>query len=253
MFVAFDLDEPPLTTVVGGGALFEKLLGRTSLPAADSDIERAGAGDDARFYRSVRPIARALDQFAGVQLVPFWLVAVLVVVYIVCIGPLDYFFVKKSLDAWKPPGSRFAIDGARVQRRAPTALAYRAEGSETAASTRSTWSTSTRHRGLVRGTTWATFVQPANRNLRSGRCGRRLQPMTRRRRECCSRGWALPGSGFGGMDSARRDVAVFTEHVSTSRRGSIAIETRADRDLVEQIARRHAGRREAYAGIEGRN
>jgi len=37
----------------------------------------------------------ALDRFTGVRLVPFWFVASLIVVYILLIGPGDYFFLRK--------------------------------------------------------------------------------------------------------------------------------------------------------------
>ena len=37
----------------------------------------------------------ALDRFDGVRLVPFWLVAGLIVVYLLLIGPGDYFFLRK--------------------------------------------------------------------------------------------------------------------------------------------------------------
>ncbi len=43
----------------------------------------------------VGQLQMALAQFAGVALIPFAAVVALVAVYIVCIGPLDYLFLKK--------------------------------------------------------------------------------------------------------------------------------------------------------------
>ncbi len=37
----------------------------------------------------------ALDRFTGVRQAPFWLVAGLIVAYILLIGPGDYFFLRK--------------------------------------------------------------------------------------------------------------------------------------------------------------
>ena len=51
----------------------------------------------------------ALDQFSGVVLVPFWLVVLLVVAYIACIGPLDYWIVKRLLGRMEATWATFAF------------------------------------------------------------------------------------------------------------------------------------------------
>jgi len=96
VFVGLDLDRPPLAAWAGREPLLDKLLGRRKQPAEGADGPSAGTLAANLGYSDLGGQLRgALDQFAGVALVPFALVAVLVVAYILCIGPLDYWFLKK--------------------------------------------------------------------------------------------------------------------------------------------------------------
>ncbi len=93
IFVAADLDQPPLSKWSDRPLLVARLLDMPTGRAEESEENAAmmhyGYNDLAGQLRS------ALDRFTGVRLVPFWLVAGLIVVYILLIGPGDYFFLRK--------------------------------------------------------------------------------------------------------------------------------------------------------------
>ena len=93
IFVAADLDRPPLSEWPDRPLLVAKLLDCPPSRAEESDENAAmmhfGYNDLAGQLRS------ALDRFTGVRLAPFWLVAGLIVVYLLLIGPGDYFFLRK--------------------------------------------------------------------------------------------------------------------------------------------------------------
>jgi len=91
-FVACDLDARPLSSWSGRGALVDKLLGhrkedKPSTPSYANAVQNDLSGQ----------LRSALDQFPGVRVVPFWIVAMLILFYIVLVGPGDYFFVRNVL------------------------------------------------------------------------------------------------------------------------------------------------------------
>jgi len=94
VFVTVDLDRPPLKKWAGRTQMFKMLLGRTNAPVHETanpmgQVTKLGYDDLSG------QLAGALQNFAGVQLVPFWVVAMLIIVYIACIGPLDFLLVKR--------------------------------------------------------------------------------------------------------------------------------------------------------------
>ncbi len=100
IFVALDLDRPPLARWPGRGALLAKLLGpKEGAPPAAETAESAGSGQ--LIHAGVSDLAGqlkgALDQFTGIRPVSFVLIAGLALLYIVLIGPLDYVLVRKVL------------------------------------------------------------------------------------------------------------------------------------------------------------
>ena len=93
VFFAGDLDRQPLSQWRDRPRFVSALL---ELSAADSEesgehtaIMHYGFDDLAGQLRS------ALDQFSGVRLVPFSAVVTLIVLYLLLIGPADYFFLRK--------------------------------------------------------------------------------------------------------------------------------------------------------------
>ncbi len=92
--VTLDLDSPPFAGWESRGHVVNKLLRKP--PELDIDDANAAAGMG--YANDLTSLLRnGLEQFEGVRLVPFWIVALMVIVYILLIGPVDYFFVKNVL------------------------------------------------------------------------------------------------------------------------------------------------------------
>ena len=92
VFAAFDLDTPPFAIWQDRGQLVNKLLDVDEMPAEathDAAVLHYGFDDLAGQLRS------ALDQFADVPFVPFSLIVATVIGYLVLIGPVDYFVMRK--------------------------------------------------------------------------------------------------------------------------------------------------------------
>ena len=95
LFLAADLDQPPLSQWPDRHLLLAKLL---DLPASPPDETQHDFAVLHYAYDDVSGQLRsALDHFHGVRLVPFGLVAAAIVVYILLIGPGDYFLLKRVL------------------------------------------------------------------------------------------------------------------------------------------------------------
>lgn len=95
VFAALDLDLPPLSQWPGRPLLMRKLLDIGESPLAEaaqsSTVMHFGFDDMAGQLRS------ALDQFAGIPAVSFWLVVAVFLGYLVLIGPVEYLFLRKVL------------------------------------------------------------------------------------------------------------------------------------------------------------
>ena len=93
MFVAADLDRPPLDKWPDRPMLVAKLL---DMPTGHGEESEEGTAMMHFGYSDLSGQLRsALDRFDGVRLAPFWLVAGLIVAYLLLIGPGDYFFLRK--------------------------------------------------------------------------------------------------------------------------------------------------------------
>ncbi len=96
VFVGLDFDRPPLRDWAGRTSFLRKVLNFEHRVATDQSTGPTYGGADSDDMTAKLRIA--LDkQFTGVQIVPFALIALLVVGYILLIGPGDYFLVKKIL------------------------------------------------------------------------------------------------------------------------------------------------------------
>ena len=98
VFVAYDLDAPPLANWPGTPRLVAKLLERL-LNTGDhgSTEQRSGRVAHEGFRDLVGQLRTALDDFPGVTLVAFSWIAGLVLLYIVLIGPGDYFLLGRVI------------------------------------------------------------------------------------------------------------------------------------------------------------
>lgn len=89
--LAFDLSRKPLADWHGRIGLVDRLFGRSARPARE---EEQDIGRTPAVHLGITDLAGqlrgALDQFSGVELAPFWLVAALIFIYVLLIGPIDY-------------------------------------------------------------------------------------------------------------------------------------------------------------------
>jgi hypothetical protein len=97
VFVAFDLDQPPFDRWQGRAGLVARLLqGVVHGHATRSEETYDSAKIVQLGYEDLAGQLRvALDQFSGVRRFEFSWIAALIVVYVVLIGPADYFLLKK--------------------------------------------------------------------------------------------------------------------------------------------------------------
>lgn len=91
IFVAADLDQAPLGKWADRRLFAARLLDQ---PTSDQATEENNLAMQYGFSDLAGQLRSSLDQFTGVHLVPFFAVALLVVVYILLIGPGDYFFLR---------------------------------------------------------------------------------------------------------------------------------------------------------------
>jgi len=94
-FLTFALDRPPIADWPGRLPLLQRLLDEPLQPldsvSASLRVNNLGYSDLAGQFRG------ALDRFAGVTVVPFWIVGASVLGYILLIGPVDFWLVKRVL------------------------------------------------------------------------------------------------------------------------------------------------------------
>jgi len=102
-FVAVDLDAPPVSTWSGRPRFVARLIEASLRRPEESDLSQGSGKVSHIGYREMTGQLRgALDQFAGVTPFAFSWVAGMIIVYILVIGPLDYFFLRKIVGnmAW---------------------------------------------------------------------------------------------------------------------------------------------------------
>ncbi|HYW78221.1 MAG TPA: hypothetical protein VE890_01550, partial [Thermoguttaceae bacterium] len=93
LFVAADLDLEPLSKWPDRRELVARLL---ELPAVASErSSESGAVMQPGYRDMAGQLRSAMDRYDGVQMMPFWGVAVLIVAYLLLIGPCDYLLLRK--------------------------------------------------------------------------------------------------------------------------------------------------------------
>jgi hypothetical protein len=96
VFVAVDLEAPPLREWQSRPRLVARLLEQNATPQ-DEAIQDIGQVAHEGYDDLVGQLRAALDQFHGVTRVSFTAVATLTVLYILLIGPADYFLLQRVL------------------------------------------------------------------------------------------------------------------------------------------------------------
>ncbi len=98
IFIAMDLDVEPLSNWPGRSRMISHVLfGRERLKATSGFNEEAGQVTHEGFADLTGQLRGAMDQFQGVTLVSFTVVATLVLFYILLIGPGDYLLLTRFL------------------------------------------------------------------------------------------------------------------------------------------------------------
>lgn len=97
VFVAFDPDRPPFADWQGRPSLVARLLEEDGWGRRDGSDARTRSGRVAHlgFEDLVGQLREALDEFQGVTRVRFSWIAGLIILYVLLIGPGDYFLLKK--------------------------------------------------------------------------------------------------------------------------------------------------------------
>jgi hypothetical protein len=156
VFLAFDLQQAPVNRWKDRGQLVARALQLTGHGEEDADQSSAmmhyGYQDMAGQLRS------ALDRFTGVRLVPFSLVALLVLVYILLIGPGDYFLLRKVFRRMELTWITFPTIVVLVSVGAYF-LAYQLKGRQTRVNQVDVVDVDMVD-GYVRGTTWLNLFSP---------------------------------------------------------------------------------------------
>ncbi|REK05505.1 MAG: hypothetical protein DWQ37_23610 [Planctomycetota bacterium] len=197
VFLALDLDRPPVAGWTGRSMLLEKLLRTQVDDSRDEDSGTLGEVTTLGFTDLAGQLRGALDQFEGVQLVPFWLVAGLILLYILCIGPLDYYLVKYGLRRMEVTWLTFTV-AVVVFSTGAVVLAYRVKGHDVRVNQVDLVDFDAQSK-LLRGTTWCNVYSPQTTTYNLS-----LRP------DAVSAGaddggvlfswFGLTGTGFGGMD-----------------------------------------------------
>jgi hypothetical protein len=95
--IGLDVDSPPFSSWPDRGLFFVKTLDLRGSSAAVNPTTPGMRIMSNSLSDLATLIRRSLDQFKGVTLIPFGWVAGFIVLYILLIGPGDYFFLKKVL------------------------------------------------------------------------------------------------------------------------------------------------------------
>jgi hypothetical protein len=213
VFVAFDLDDLPINRWKGRTRLIEKLLGY-SLRPAQSAKNAAGNMVSTLAYSDVGGQLRAaLDQFTDVEMVSFGTVATLIVAYLICIGPGDYFLVKKLLRRMELTWITFPLFVALFCL-GTYAAAYRWKGSALRVNQVDIVDFDNETHA-VRGTTWCNLFSPYAASMHVS--------MTPNLPNLPAEGvhsqvsWlGTPGAGFGSMYQAQAGATVFSNEYQFS-------------------------------------
>lgn len=208
VLAAFDLDQPPLASWEGRSRMIGRLFDRPNQLSTDKEEESPRAVATLGYDDLAGQLRSALDRFPGVDAVPFWMVAALVVGYLILIGPLDYWLVKRRLKRMEATWITFPCWVALF-----CALAYWAtyalKGREARVNQVELVDVDLAS-GLVRGATWMNFFSPhADAYDLSLRLKLPGESVPRYEPRILMAWLGLPGSGMGGMSARSANASPF--------------------------------------------
>jgi len=215
VILAFDPDEPPMDSWLGRARLIEHvLIGQFDERSPANEKELLSQASQVGFDDLVGQLRIALEQYQGITLVAFSWVAALVVIYILLIGPGDYFFLKKVVRRMHWTWLTFSLlvlgfsaiavvlaaqwKGARVHINQVDLIDIDFTN-QRPAETDSPLPSDRQQPALVRGTTWVHLYNPQaeliDLALSPQLPGEEIQPA-----KVLFTWQGLPGQGLGGMD-----------------------------------------------------
>ena len=200
IFVAADLDRPPFVKWPAQAQMLRKLLGRGKEKPAEAEMNSAQSASAFGYVDLSGQLRSALDQFQGIKIVPFAVVALLVCGYILLIGPGDYYFVKHVLKRMELTWITFPLIVLSVSAGAYF-LAYWTKGNDIRLNQVDLVDVDVES-GLVRGTTWLNLFSPRTEAYTLS-----VEPLlpdgeTAEDAQVLFSWLGLPGSALGGMDPA---------------------------------------------------
>ena len=92
-FLAADLDQPPLCSWKGRRLLIRRLLDQPAAEQEESGRSRPMMHQG--FLDTAGQLRKSLNRFDGIQATPFWLVVAMLAAYVLLIGPVDYYVVRR--------------------------------------------------------------------------------------------------------------------------------------------------------------
>jgi hypothetical protein len=246
VFVAADLDRPPFDQWTDRGPLVGKLLDYPRAPSEDDEESTAlmhqGFTDFAGQLRS------GLDCFPGVWRVPFWFVVGLIVVYILAIGPGDYFLLRKVVRRMSLTWVTFSLVVVAFSV-AAYVLAHQFKGDQIRINQVDLVDVDV-ETGRLRGTAWANVFSPRMQRydlafrprLPGGQIARDATTLT---------AWmGLPGDALGGMNPRTTEPEIWKGHYDFSpgldALGDVPIQTWSTKSLTGRWTAR------TDAGLKGR-
>ena len=205
-FIATDIDQPPFSQWQDGREkILTQLLNHTlGEIRRDDDGNQYANLTQSGFNDLTGQLGSALDQFAGSRLVPFSWIAILIGLYVLLIGPLDYFLLRRLNKRFHWTWFTFpllVIAGSGLA----WWLTQFWKGNEPQINQVNIVDIDSQT-GLMRNTTWANVFSPASQKRDFGfELNSDLLPVSEPK-GCVATWQGLPGRSFGGMNNARRSV-----------------------------------------------
>jgi hypothetical protein len=164
--IALDVDQKPFSDWPERSQFWVRALDLKRPPADQSAAGRGMGGPRFNPYGGVSDLSSqlraALEQFPGVKLIPFGWVAFFIFLYILLIGPGDYFFLKKVLKRMELTWITFPTIVLTVSLVAYYA-AYALKGNDLLVNKVDLVDID-QQSGIMRGNTWTSLFSPQNRD-----------------------------------------------------------------------------------------
>ena len=208
VMVAIDMDRPPFSLWKGRPEFLRRVLRHTASKSEDEDESQAGRFMMLGYTDLVGQLRHALEQFEGVTPAPFGLVAGLVCLYILLIGPGDYFLVKKFLRRMELTWITFPVIVVGVSVGAYY-LAYWMKGDELRVNQVELVDVDTES-GLTRGTTWTQIFSPRPDAYNLSLAPKLPGGLAPEAPQVLISWLGLPGTALGGMRPAAANPPLFS-------------------------------------------